>query len=302
MAVCIVGFRNTDDIVDCLDALAFQTYTNFSVVICENGGHMSFAELQQVVLDRAGQELRVCVIADHSNPGYAGGVNHCIAAAPEADYFWILNPDTKPEREALAALVAAADVGGFDAVGGVVYLPDGTVKTCGGVWHPLLAYSRSIALGGKLSELPPASDVATRLSFISGASLLCSRQFVEVTGPMIEDYFLYGEEVEWCLRARSKGMRLGYTPLALVLHKQGTTTGTNRGLADRGRLPVYCDERNRILTLRDTTPILLVPGAIGALATIFFAYGKRRAWRQMRVALGAWLDGVRNKRGKPDWI
>lgn len=300
--ICIVGFRSSDDIRRCVDALATQSYQQWEIVVCENGGVEAHAALAAALAATliGGQSLRI--IADHSNPGYAGGINNCINVEGEADAYWVLNPDTMPQPDTLSAMVARLCEGDADAVGGQLLNADGTLGSCGGQWISLLAYARSIALGRPASQAPSRAEVEHSMRFISGASLLCSRHFVDAAGLMRDDYFLYCEEVEWCLRAAKKGLRLGHSPEARVVHYEGSSTGSGNAVAARGRLPVYCNERNRILTLRDTEPHLFVPAIFGALATIIYFYGKNRAWRQLRVALGAWRDGVLNRRGKPDWV
>lgn len=302
VVICIVAFRNPADILACLDALSVQTFQEFAVVICENGSPEDFSALQDAVPIRLAGGQPVTVINDPDNPGYAGGVNRCIAAAGPVDAYWVLNPDTEPHPDALGALVERLEQGDVDAAGGVMTLPDGRISNCGARWNRLLAYSTSIGRGFALSQVPSAAVVERRLSFICGGSLLCSRRFIERAGLMREDYFLYGEEVEWCLRARRRGLRLGYSAGAVVLHHQGSSTGSGKDFGERGRLPIYCDERNRILTLRDTTPWLLPLAIWGALATIVLRYGKRRAWAQLRIAVRAWADGVHNRRGKPSWL
>lgn len=301
--VCIVAFKNPNDVLRCLDGLDLQTFRDFEVVICENGGLEAFNRLNVAVRERRGGRIPVTCISDTSNPGYAGGVNRCIAARPCADAYWILNPDTVPEPDALAELVATVVTRKLDAVGGPLLLPNGEVQTCGGTWNPLIALSRSIS-GMRAEEIEArASAIEGELSFVSGASMLVTRLFVETVGLMREDYFLYGEEVEWCLRARKYGLRLGFSPRSRVMHIRGTTTGSGADFKDRGRLPIHCDERNRILTLRDTAaaPFAVVGGA-GALLTLFWRYGRRRAWRGLGFALAGWWDGICNRRGKPSWL
>lgn len=300
--VCIVAFRNPDDIAQCIAALARQTYEQFEVVICENGGAAAQAEVASRLPAALPGGQTVRLIADESNPGYAGGVNNCIAAEGAADAFWILNPDTVAEPATLQALVARLSDGSADAVGGPLLDGDGNIGSCGGQWISLLAYARSIGMGRAFSEAPTAAMVERKMRFISGASMLCSRHFVDVAGVMRKDYFLYCEEVEWCLRAAQKGLKLGYCPEARVVHHQGSSTGSFEAVKMRGRLPVYCNERNRILTLRDTEPHLLLIGVFGALAVIIYFYGRHRAWRQLLIALVAWRDGVMNRRGKPAWL
>ena len=46
VAICIVSFRNPGDLDACLAALALSTYSDFEVVICENGGEAAQAALR----------------------------------------------------------------------------------------------------------------------------------------------------------------------------------------------------------------------------------------------------------------
>lgn len=159
VTVCIVGFRNPADIAKCLAALAAQTHSDFAVVICENGPDQDFVRLCSILPDHLSGGQSVDLLHDASNPGYAGGVNRCIAARPSSAAYWILNPDTEPNRDALAALVARLEKGDVAAVGGVMYLPGGQVSNCGGNWNRFFAYSRSIGLGRALTDLPDAAEV-----------------------------------------------------------------------------------------------------------------------------------------------
>jgi GT2 family glycosyltransferase len=64
------------------------------------------------------------------------------------------------------------------------------------------------------------------MDFISGASMVASREFYETAGPIPEDYFLYYEEIDWALRR--KNLPLLYCPDALVFHHAGTSIGSPR--------------------------------------------------------------------------
>ncbi len=301
--VSMVAFRNLDDVLNCLGGLEHQSFRDFEVVICENGGPEAFARLSAAVPAKLSSGQPVACVADHSNPGYAGGINRCIAARRGAAFYWVLNPDTIPRPGALAAMVSDMVRRDLDAVGGPIVLPSGRLRTCGGRWNRWLAAPLAIGMDTASRDCPPPTTVEPGLAFISGASLLVSARFLAVAGLMREDYFLYGEEVEWCLRARRRGLRLGFSPGGEVLHLQGTTTGSDGDLANQGRLPIYCNERNRILILRDSEPLpVLLIGSLGALLLIAWRFGRRGAWRAMGIALSGWWHGLHNRRGKPAWL
>ena len=138
IVVCLVAYRNIDDVVRCLDALAGQTYTDFEIVICENGGKRSYDQLRACLPDRLLNGQKITVIADETNPGYAGGVNRCIALRKGQSGYWILNPDTHPDPLALSAMVEALANKDVEAVGGPIVLPTGVLQTCGGNGTPCL--------------------------------------------------------------------------------------------------------------------------------------------------------------------
>jgi GT2 family glycosyltransferase len=302
VAVSIVGFRNVSDIVACLAALEAGAHADFEVVVCENGGPAAYAALAAAVPSRLRGGQAVTLVEAPGNLGYAGGVNVCLAAAPGADAWWVLNPDTRPEPDALAAAVARLAAGDCDAAGSLLYRPNGTVQAYGYRWRSWLARAVSLGIGRRLEDPVDASAVERAQTFLNGAAMLVGRRFLEAVGPMREDYFLYCEEVEWCLRGLARGMRLGFAPASLVLHEQGTTTGTGGRPAEAPRTPTYLNERNRILLTRDCFPGRAPLVSVAALVLLLLRCMRHGAWRQLGYGLEGWWAGVRGERGRPRWI
>jgi GT2 family glycosyltransferase len=211
----------------------------------------------------------------------------------------VLNPDTQPDPEALSALIVRLERGDCEAVGGTLYLPNGLVQGHGGRWRPRLARAESIGYGNLLDDPVDPDDVERVQSYLLGASMLISRRFLDTVGPMREEYFPYCEESEWRLRARSRGLRLGFAPGARVEHLSGATTGAGKPIHERPRLPVYLGERNKILLTRDCFPGLIVPAALSALLLLFGRYARRGDWRPFGFGLSGWWTGLRDERGPP---
>jgi GT2 family glycosyltransferase len=302
VAVVIVSYHSAEDVADCLQGLAASRHDDFEVVVCENGGADAFDKLTAALPQRlpAGQAVRL--VCAERNLGFAGGVNRGMAAAPDADAWWVLNPDTRPEPNALAALTARLRQGDCDAVGGLILLETGRVQAYGGYWQRRLARAVSLGYGTPRSAAVDGERIERRQNYLNGACMLVSRAFLAAAGPMREDYFLYCEEVEWCLRAIKAGMRLGFAGDAVVLHKQGASTGGHTDLRTRSRLSVYLNERNRVLLSRDCFPNLFPLAVLAVLATSIVRFGKRRAWRQLGYAVQGWWAGVFNRRGAPLWL
>lgn len=302
VAIVIVGFRNLPDIQACLQALAQSTYGDFEVIVCENGGNAAFTELSLALPSSLAQGQAVRLVQAPGNVGYAGGVNIGMRETPDADAWWILNPDTLPDSGALAALAARLGKGDCDAAGGTQYYPGGIVQSDGGQWRPWLARAVSLGHGRRLEAPISAMSLEASMNYITGASMLVSRAFRDRAGPMREDYFLYCEEIEWCLRARSLGLRLGFTPEARVLHNQGASTGSGQSVRNRPRLPIYLDERNKMLVTRDCFASHLPIAALAALILLGLRFLRRGAMRQFGYGLLGWKDGLLGRRGVPDWV
>jgi hypothetical protein len=299
VAVAIVGYNNIADIRKCIGALAKSTYPDFEVVICENGTDHSYRALQEAlpVSLPAGQPVKL--LKSPGNYGYASGVNQCIAASSSSDAWWVLNPDTEPMASALGALVARLEQGDVQAVGGTLFSPDGRVQSYGGVWRSWSARAVSLGVGNSLETVPTSADVERSQTYLIGASMLLGREFIERVGLMPEEYFLYCEEIDWCLKAARKGVRLGFAPQAKVLHHQGTSTGRTTSIKDRSKLSVYLDERNRIVLTKIHFPFRFPVASSAALLLIALRYLRKGAFRQFFYGVSGWFAGLSGQRGIP---
>lgn len=295
VAVCIVGYRNAEDIARCLAALDDSDYPDFEVIVCENGGEAAFRDLEVRLAADPRPRFPLRLLAA-PNPGFAGGVNLCMDEAPGADAWWVLNPDTVPEPQALSAMVARL-AAGCEAVGGPVLLGPDRVQSWGGFWEVWRGRAVSMGYGEDPARAPSAGEIETKQNYLNGASMLVGRNFVDAVGRMREDYFLYCEEVEWCLRGLRAGLRLGYAPEGRVLHFQGASTGHSASIRDRSAMSVRLNERNRLLLTRDLYPARLPVVAVMALLVLAWRYGRALAWPQLRAALQGWGQGLSNRRG-----
>jgi GT2 family glycosyltransferase len=301
VAVVIVGYRNVADVVRCVASLEKSTHRDFEILVCENGGREAFQALQSSIPDRldCGQPARL--IEAPSNVGYAGGVNIGISASKDADAWWILNPDTEVNPDAMAALVAH-HLRGYDAVGAAIHFPSGEVQTYGGIWLAWAAKAVSIGFGSSKGNEPAQSYVELRQNYLSGASMFVGQRFVQAVGPMSERFFLYCEEIEWFLRAKSRGMRLGFAPGAVVIHHGGTATGYSRVLRARSVRSVFLDERNKMLLTRDLYPSRLPIAGTLALCRLIGRYARKGAFPQIVFGTFGWFTGLCGRSGIPNWI
>lgn len=303
VTVIIISYRSHFDLPRCLGALGASDYRNFRVVIVENGGADAYARTAALVPATLAGSQAVTTICAPGNLGYAGGINLGVSVAPGGDAYWILNPDTAPDPNALSVMVARLQRGDADAVGCTLIDPDGRVAArAGGRWTRAGARVIAIGMGEDALSDGDVPAIEAGLGYISGASMLVSARWLATVGAMREDYFLYCEEIEWCLRASAAGLAMGYAPRALVFHEAGTATGSGNSQATMSRLSAYLNARNRVLLAGDQ------PGGAPSVsrwliaAHLLVRFGKRRAWGVMRYALAGWMAGMLGERGIPTWM
>jgi len=163
-----------------------------------------------------------------SNRGYGAGANVALTAA-QAEYVLVLNADTRLQRGALAALVDyLAEHPQVAVVGPRV------VSEAGAVEHTGRRFQTPLELLLQESGLHMLVDARRRhrspqrVDWVLGAALALRRDAVLSVGGFDESYFLYGEEVDRCLRLRQAGWETHYAPVATVFHVGGASTSQRR--------------------------------------------------------------------------
>lgn len=291
------------------------------VVVNHNGGSEAadniaamsrdLAEAQIVVVDNASSDgslelIRsalpdVSIVPAHENRGYASGVNAGIRAS-DGDIIIVLNPDITPEPGSLRRLrdvVASDDT--FGIVGGLVLRPNGAVDP-----NCMRAYP---AVGDILREgffirprsrriLAPvtAASAVDDVDVVSGSVMALRRDAIDRIGLMDEQFFLYREDVEWCRRAREKGLRVAVARAARFRHAGGASTRSVEVVAFAARVlsdfRYYCDiegvpeevvRRRWRIRLRFRSLLYSLDAAIGILG--------RRESSRLRAAAYRAIDG-----------
>src|SRR5262249_9811524 len=139
-------------------------------------------------LQPGGQAVQIYCAKD--NLGYAGGINVTIrqlGRLKEWSGLWILNPDTEPDPNSLGAPIERARQGHYGlASSRLVLKSTGRVQSYGGRCRPLLARGLDIGRDASLSAVPDIDQTERSMSYVSGAALFATREYVESVGQMDE--------------------------------------------------------------------------------------------------------------------
>ena len=291
--VVLLNTRTRQETVDCLLSLEGASHRAFEVIVVENAsGDGSLEFIQQGVRGRT--TYPVHFLESPANDGFAAGNNIGLRFARsrgDGRYFWVLNNDTIVPRDALAALVRAAEddraaglkIGQYGAKLLYHSRPD-TIQAVGGTYNRWLGITREI--GNMEKDRGQYDHQAPRPDILIGASLFVSREFLDEVGLLGDDYFLYYEEHDWAERGRRKGWGLRVVPECVIYHKQGISTGGGGG--NKARKSAFSDFysfRNKLLFTARYFPWCLPTVYCGFLGVALRRIA-RGQWSRLPMMLG----------------
>jgi rhamnopyranosyl-N-acetylglucosaminyl-diphospho-decaprenol beta-1,3/1,4-galactofuranosyltransferase len=243
---------------------------------------------------RAADHERLLVRTLEHNSGGAGGFHDGLAWALErgADLAWLMDDDGLPESDCLARLLSHQ--GDLDFWGPVVVDRDDPER---------LVFP--IRLPGGTRVVHAMDDVrrAARDGLIRGIvipfnGVLVTRELVERIGLPRAEFFIWGDDHEYRLRAERAGARVATVVDARVRHPSVGALGTPMAFGRTtyndtpSDLKHYCMARNNLLNLRE------YGGIAHALAfvakTLWFYTFTRRDLGRIRLSVGAWRDALRD--------
>lgn len=291
VAAVIVNFRTPGLAIDCLRSLVPERgrVPGLRVLLVENGsGDDSAARLGAAIAAESWGSW-VDLIPSARNLGFGGGNNlalrRALAAPRRPDYALLLNTDTILRPGAVEALLHFAEEHpkvGF--AGSRLEHHDATPQHSAHRFPSVAGeFERGIRLGIVSSLLArwtsrlPIADVATRVDYVAGASMLIRREVLEGVGLFDEGYFMYYEDSDLCLRARRAGWECWYVPESRVVHLVGKSSGIT-DWEKVGRRPRFWFDSRRRYFLENH-------GAVAAALADLLWIGGWALWRVRRWLL-----------------
>jgi GT2 family glycosyltransferase len=166
--------------------------------------------------------------ATGENLRWAGGNNAGLTLALDegADGVLLLNNDTALEPSCLERLLEAIERHPKAGLFGPTILSwDGArIWSAGGDVWPALGWGAHRGLGRPWDPSEPRPEVEP-CGYLTGAALYVTRACLEQVGLLDDGYYLYGEDADYCLRARARGFACLYVPKAVMRHRVSGSSG-----------------------------------------------------------------------------
>lgn len=241
LSIVILNYNVKDLLLNCLESV-FKTKNNWQVIIVDNASSDGSVEAVKERYGSPSTSLRVDLIENRSNLGFAAGNNSAIPKV-KAPVVLFLNPDTVIVNDAidksLKYLMSNPDIGALTCR---VELPDGRLDySCHrGFPTPWNALCYFLGLAKLFPKSPlfagyTASYLDTRttheIDSLTGAFLMVRKIAGDQINWWDSDYFWNGEDIEFCYSLKEKGWKIFYYPEVKIIHYKGSSAAKQRSKA-----------------------------------------------------------------------
>ena len=214
IAIILLNYCNFRDTIACINSINGIDYNNYSVIVVDNHSpNNSVKELKKL------ENSHLQVLDSGKNGGFAYGNNLGISIAlkQQADYVLLLNNDTLVTPDFLCKLLDCFNINSHVGIATcrIMYNDDREkIWYAGGDidWTNLRAIHFDIN-GYQFKQTKPIE-----VNFASGCCMLISKECIQKTGILPEDYFMYCEDIDYCIKAKENGYSIIYNPTAVIYH------------------------------------------------------------------------------------
>ncbi len=231
VSIVIVNWNTKDILRDCVKSIYEQTHEiQYEIIVVDNGSSDGSAKMLKATFPQ------VKLIENSWNKGFAAANNQGMKTAA-GRYILLLNSDTIICNGAIQKSILYADAHhDVGVLGCRVLWPDGRHQfSC--FRFPSLP-NITLAAIMVVRQLPGINfaflhseryryhDFNRELDvdIVAACFLLVRHEVLDQVGLMDEDYFMYGEEVDWCYRIRRGGWIVRYFPGAKIIHLFGASS------------------------------------------------------------------------------
>ncbi len=290
LSIIIVAYKSRDEIAACVGSLPW-VLTRVSGA----GGEVEVVVVDNSPGDGAGEILRrdfprVIYLPAEKNLGF-GRANNLGYARSRGEFVLFLNPDTVCNAAALAHCVARLEEDvEIGLISPKLVMADGAMDLACRRSIPTLwdGFCRASGLAAKfpgnaglagynLTYLPEAGtyDVgAISGAFMMGARWLFAEEVAEDGAVFDETFFMYGDDLDLCIRVNEAGFRVVYDGRVGITHVKGVSVGKDYDAMSRAIF-----DANREVFLKHFVPR---GDAVWVRVWAWMVRGK------YRVAFGAW--------------
>lgn len=226
LAIVILHFQTPKLTDDCLKSIFARNWkVAFKVYLVDNGSDKEFQKQIRKLYPK------ITVLDPGKNLGFSKGNNLALNEVKSKNYL-LLNSDTVLLDKSLDNLYEFASNSEFDIVSCKLLNKDGSLQPNTGAlpnFFSLLVWLSGLddIFKGRLSADsyqscdPGFYQGVKQVGWVSGSVMLVNGEVFKKIGLLDENIFMYGEDVEFCLRAEKAKFKVGWTDQSQIYHLSG---------------------------------------------------------------------------------
>lgn len=239
--IVLLNYNSAEDTIECIKSICKNELSlNFKIIVVDNNS-----------TDESVTKLRkmnnIILIESQENSGFAKGNNLGIKYALErnAKFIWLLNNDTIIEKENILNQINAFKIDEKIGVIGsriMYYSNRDLINYCGGRFNWLKGITVHERYKKRFNKNIPKFFFT---DFVTGCSMMIKREVFENVGLLPEDYFMYFEDADFCIKISEAGYKMGVCTDSVVYHKVSASSG-----GEESPFSVKWMTRNRIIFIK----------------------------------------------------
>lgn len=237
LSIVIVTFNSEGTIRECIESIYDTIEKNsFEVLISDNSPNKNTQEAIKPLLSKyKGMTYQF----NDANLGFSKG-NNAVVKKTRGEYVLFLNPDTMLHAKTVDGMIEFMkkhpDCGASTCA---ITTPTGAIDDTAHRGFP--TPWRSFTHFAYLSKLFPKSkhfagysmgyldySKLQEIDALAGSFMLMPHKLGEELGWWDEDFFFYGEDIDFCYRIKERGFKIYYVPQFTTLHIKGVSSGIKK--------------------------------------------------------------------------
>lgn len=225
LSVIIVSYNTADLTINTIKSVFETTHDiQYEIIVVDNDSKDDSVKL---IREEFGDKVNL--IVNNDNLGFSKANNIAIKES-KGDYILILNSDTIVHKNTInRSLDYIKKYSEIGALGCKIVLRDGNLDKACKRGFPTPWNSFCYAL--KLDKLFPenkkfggynltylSEDEINEVDCLMGAYMILRREVIDKVGLLDEDFFMYGEDIDWCYRIKENQWKIVYYPEVSITH------------------------------------------------------------------------------------
>ncbi len=226
LTISIVNYNAGKYLLSCLDSLEkVQSELEFDVFVVDN------ASIDGSLEKAKNKYPSNNYISNKENLGF-GKAHNLVLKKTETPYLLTLNPDCIVPGKTLSHMVKFMDENPEVGISTCrVEKSDGSLDIAShrGFPTPWASFLYYFLKNDRLYHLTDRDfNKIHEVDSVVGAFMLIRKSVLDKIGYFDEDYFLYGEDIDFCFRAKHEGFKIMYVPEVKVIHEKGVSSGIKK--------------------------------------------------------------------------